>query len=411
MQRVGLYVRVSTQEQADRGWSIDAQYAELRKFCDSHEGWKVVRAFKDSGYTAANLDRPGIRNLLECAQRGDLDIVVAWRYDRLSRDNLDFPLLLHLLKKSNVHVVSATEPSADDGSPHGEFVVGLLGLLATLERRTNAVRVKLGMRARAKKGLWHGGTPAYGYRYDSASGRLVTDPEAAATVSLIFLRYSELGNLHALRADLATQGKAGRSGKKWTVTQLRLVLRRDSYRGMVKWGDVVMADSSLRLVDDTTFEACQRLLQEESEKNGCAEVDGTSLKHGHLNKSGLPACPRCDSHQAVCRKGTRSLANGSIRRRYWCRICEAEFDDMTAQIEFPPCPDCRKRASIQYFRQWTSANGIDFRVFGCRACGNRFRVILRDVGKPLGSTTIAAVRSGSGENAATPEAPLLDADY
>jgi len=410
MQRVGLYVRVSTQEQADKGWSIDAQYAELRKFCDSHEDWKVVRAFKDPGFTAANLDRPGIRNLLECAQRGDLDLLVVWRYDRLSRDNLDFPLLLHLLRKNNVHVVSATEPGADDDSPHGEFVVGLLGLLATLERRTNAVRVKLGMRARARKGLWHGGTPAYGYRYDATSGRLGVDPEAGETVSRIFHRYADLGGLHALKADLKSQGIAGRDGEKWTVTQLRLVLRRDSYRGVIKWGDVVTTDPSLRLVDDNTFETCQRLLREEGEKNGCAEVDGDLLKHGHLNKSGLPACPRCDSHQAVCRKGIRSLVDGSTRQRYMCRVCQAEFDDMTAQMEFPPCPDCRNRARIQYFRQWTSANGIVFRVFGCRSCGNRFRVILRDVRQPLSGTAVAAVRSGSCESAAALEAPFLDAD-
>jgi len=394
MQRVGLYIRVSTQEQADKGWSIEAQYAELRRFCDSHEDWKVVRAFKDPGYTAANLNRPGIRNLLECAQRGELDLLIVWRYDRMSRDNLDFPLLLHLLRKDNVRVLSATEPNAEDDSPHGEFVVGLLGLLATLERKTNAVRVSLGMRARAKEGMWHGGIPAYGYRYDGSTGRLEADPEGAKVVSYIFHEYARLGDLHELKENLRSRNIVGRGGKPWAVTQLRRVLKCETYRGTLRWGDVAAADESLRLIDDETFSRCQGLLEQEKRENGSEEIDRVELKHVHLHKSGLPSCPRCSSHQAVRRKGVRSLVDGTTIRRYWCRICRGEFDDRTAEIEVPPCPDCGRRERVQYFRQWESSDGIPFRVFGCRKCGNRFRVLVRDIGQPLSGAAVAAVSAG-----------------
>ena len=79
MRKVGLYLRVSTQEQAERGWSIEGQYTELRKFCEGHEEWKVVRVLRDPGYTAANLERPGIQQLLELIRTGQLDVVVVWR--------------------------------------------------------------------------------------------------------------------------------------------------------------------------------------------------------------------------------------------------------------------------------------------------------------------------------------------
>lgn len=119
MRRVGLYLRVSTQEQVERGWSMEGQYLELRRFCEAHADWQVVRVLKDPGYTAANLERPGIRQLLRLAEAGDPDVVVAWRYDRLSRDNLDFPLILSLLRKHDVDVVSATEPSEGRDDPTG----------------------------------------------------------------------------------------------------------------------------------------------------------------------------------------------------------------------------------------------------------------------------------------------------
>lgn len=128
MKNVGLYVRVSTQEQADSGWSIEGQIAELFRFCDAHADWKVRWVLKDPGYTAANLDRPGMGRLLELVQDRRVDVVVVWRYDRLSRDNLDFPLLLHIFQKHAVESVSATEPTPGTDTPYGEFAVGMIGL-------------------------------------------------------------------------------------------------------------------------------------------------------------------------------------------------------------------------------------------------------------------------------------------
>jgi len=63
-------VRVSTQEQAEKGWSIEGQITELYKFCDAREDWKVRWVLKDPGYTAANLDRPGMYRHLGLAQGG-----------------------------------------------------------------------------------------------------------------------------------------------------------------------------------------------------------------------------------------------------------------------------------------------------------------------------------------------------
>ncbi len=86
MKRVAIYVRVSTVEQAEKGWSVDGQYRDIRAFCERNKDWKVAWIFKDGGHSAADLNRPGIQNLSDRVQEGGLDIVVVWRYDRLSRE-------------------------------------------------------------------------------------------------------------------------------------------------------------------------------------------------------------------------------------------------------------------------------------------------------------------------------------
>jgi len=404
MKNVGLYVRVSTQEQADKGWSIEGQIADLYKFCQNHGDWKVTWVLKDAGYSAANLDRPAIQRVLELVQEGRIDILVVWRYDRLSRDNLDFPLLLHLFQKHHVELVSATEPGPGTDTPHGEFVVGMIGLIATLERKMNATRVKMGMRTRSKNGLWHGGPVPYGYSYDRETGRLVPKEDEARVVRRIFEAYLECSRLHVVKETLRQEGLADRKGRPWTVPAVRNVLRRRLYTGSLVCGGVEVTDISLGIVSPDLFDRSQSLLEEERRRNE-GDDPAENVAHVHLNKEGLPACPRCASRQSVCRKRVRALADGTTKRRYRCRGCRAEFDAETASLEVPPCPDCGRRERVQYFRTWTSGDGVRFRAFGCKVCRNRFRVLVRD--EPLGGAAVRAVGPGPAERVPAPDAPLV----
>jgi site-specific DNA recombinase len=402
MKNVGLYVRVSTQEQAEKGWSIEGQLAELHKFCDARADWKVRWVLKDPGYTAANLDRPGMQRLLELVQEGRLDAIVVWRYDRLSRDNLDFPLLLHLFREHHADVVSATEPAPGTDTPMGEFTVGMIGLIATLERKMNGMRVKMGMRTRTRNGLWHGGPVPYGFVYDRATGRLATDDGEAVVVRTVFETYAKVGRIHEVKRILRERRIVDRRGRPWTVPALRNLLGRRLCSGILACGGVEVQDRTLVLVPPDVFERCREGLAVERRRNEDPDPPA-DVAHVHVDKEGIPACPRCGSRQAVRRKRVRALADGTTRRRYWCRSCRGEFDDATARIEVPPCSDCGRREGVQYFRQWVSADGVPFRVFGCKVCGNRFRVLVRE---PLGGAAVAAVRADPGELGAAPNAPL-----
>ncbi len=375
MRKVGLYMRVSTQEQAERGWSIEGQYAELRKFCEAHEDWRVVRVLKDPGYTAANLERPAIQQLLELVQARELDEVVVWRYDRLSRDNLDFPLLLHLFRKGGVELMSCTEPAPGTDTPYGEFVVGMIGLIATLERKMNAMRVRMGLRARSRKGMWHGGPVPYACQYERDVGKLTPEPSEADIVKRIFELYGATGRLHTVKESLRQEGLLDRMGRPWMVPAIRNILRRRLYTGRLVCGGVEVEDPSLALVDAGLFERCQILLSAERKRNE-DDIASTGVAHVHVNKEDLPACPRCDSRQSVRRKRVKVLADGTPRRKYWCRSCAGEFDEATASESRPPCPACGTAGKVQPSRSRTAPSGVRYRPYACLTCGIRFRTVL-----------------------------------
>jgi DNA invertase Pin-like site-specific DNA recombinase/transposase-like protein len=373
VKRVAIYVRVSTVEQAEKGWSVEGQYREIREFCERHEGWKVARVFEDRGYSAADLKRPGIQRLLDQVQEGRVDILAVWKSDRLSRDNIDFPVLLHILERHGVRVVSVCEPSLDRASPYGEFVVGMLGLIATLERMVLQTRVKMGLRERSRRGLWHGGMPPFGYTYDGSTGKLAQRPEEVAVLRDAFKLYLAYGCLYATRDALNARGHATRSGKEWSVPELRRVLRRETYRGVLRSSGIEVRDAALVVVNADTFAAAQGLLDAEKPT---PTGDRRRMKHQFGGKGDYPPCPECRNAHAVRRRGTRLLAGGARVQLFYCNICERTFDRETSHIPLPSCPRCAANRAVQYFRERTSLSGVRFRVFRCRGCNNRFRILL-----------------------------------
>lgn len=370
------------------------QTEEIRKFCDKHEDWKVVRILKDAGFSAATLERPGIQNLLFQAQQKQIDVAVVWKYDRLSRDNVDFPVLLQFLKENKVEIASINEP-ADVGSPYGEFVVGIMGLVATLERRMIQMRVKMAMKTRAKNGLWHGGIPPYGYSYDKNNGKLEINNKEKEVVLQVFKEYLNNGSLYTTKDNINQMGFRTRRSTFWGLQAIRTILKRRQYLGVLKCSGVEIVDPLLRVIEDDIYMKAQEAMKIEKEVKVPLFQVKVSMKHNFVGKRNMPACPRCENQQSVRRKGYRILADGSSKRKYYCNLCDAEFDEETANIEVPPCPDCYGRGKVQYFGTRESNDGVLFRVFGCRKCGNRFRTIVDSSNNglinPLGSTAVRAV--------------------
>lgn len=177
------YVRVSTEEQV-QGFSLDAQVDRIKAYALSQD-YALIEIHRDDGYSAKDLNRPGIRRLLADVRRGQVDVVLVYKLDRLSRRLRDLTEILDLVAEHAARFESVTEPFETKSAP-GRLMLNVLGGFAQFEREVNGERVLLAMERRFRQGKWMV-QPPFGYRM--VEGLLVVEPTEAALVQRIFQRY------------------------------------------------------------------------------------------------------------------------------------------------------------------------------------------------------------------------------
>ena len=101
--RCGVYVRVSTDDQRDNGYSIDSQLRMIKEYCEKNE-YDIVEVYNDAGHSGKDLMRPEMQRLLKDIEDGKIDILLAIKTDRLTRDGYDGYWLLHQCDKYNVRI-------------------------------------------------------------------------------------------------------------------------------------------------------------------------------------------------------------------------------------------------------------------------------------------------------------------
>jgi site-specific DNA recombinase len=174
------YCRVSTEEQAAEGFSIDGQAEKLRTYAQLHDLGPVT-VIQDPGRSGKNLERPGLQQLLAMVEHGHVTNVLVWRLDRLSRNLGDLILLADALGRCGVGLHSFTE-KLDLSSATGRMFYNILGAFAQFYREQLAENVRLGMHQAARQGKWTN-RPKFGY--DLVGGELVPNADAP-TVRRIF---------------------------------------------------------------------------------------------------------------------------------------------------------------------------------------------------------------------------------
>jgi site-specific DNA recombinase len=163
--RCAIYTRKSTEEGLEQEFnSLDAQREAAEAFIRSQrrEGWIALPEFyDDGGFTGANMDRPALSRLLKDVEAGELDCVVVYKVDRLSRSLLDFTRMLSIFEEHQVSFVAVTQ-QFNTSTSLGRLTLNILLSFAQFERELIGERTRDKMSAARRKGKWVGGCPVLG---------------------------------------------------------------------------------------------------------------------------------------------------------------------------------------------------------------------------------------------------------
>jgi len=227
---VVLYARVSTQEQAQHGYSLRQQMERLREWAET-EGYEVLGEVEDAGHSGASLERPGLDRVRDLVARGGVSVVLAQDRDRYARE----PAYLYVLKQELAEHGTALRSLNDrgDDSPEGELTEGILDQLAKFERAKIAERTRRGKLRKAREGkVIAGGTANFGFRYNAARDGYEADEATMPIVRRVFRMVGVEGaSLHAVKRALEREGvPAPKGGRYWSRSFLRSLVFEDVYK-------------------------------------------------------------------------------------------------------------------------------------------------------------------------------------
>ena len=211
--------------------SLDAQREACEAYVASQraEGWLLVPdRYDDGGFSGGTLERPALKRLLADIEAGEVDVVVVYKIDRLSRSLMDFSRLVEVFDRHNVTFVSVTQ-SFNTTTSMGRLTLNVLLSFAQFEREVIGERIRDKFAASRRKGMWMGGWAPLGYEVKDR--KLVVNEEDAKLVRSIFQRFLKTGSATILARQLIQEGVRNKYGKLIDKGMLYKLLNNPVYIG------------------------------------------------------------------------------------------------------------------------------------------------------------------------------------
>lgn len=302
--KASLYLRVSTIEQAEHGYSIDEQRERLISYCKAM-GWDVAGIYIDPGFSGSNMERPGLKNMI--AEIKNYDKVVVYKLDRLSRSQKDtLTIIEDTFIKNNIDFVSLME-SLDTSTAFGRATIGILSAFAQLERENFKERSKLGRTGRARTGKWVGaGKPPIGYEYDVDKQELVINEYEAQQIKTIFDLYIKGKSYVSILNEANKLGFKHKYGEWNNFGNLANTLKNPVYTGKVKFNGQYFPGNHQAIITEEVFNKTQELIKERT---------NTDVYKQRNAFSHLLWCGECGTHMGFRHKKDRF----SRQPRFYCR--------------------------------------------------------------------------------------------
>lgn len=258
--RCAIYTRKSVDERYESQLtSVERQ----RELCEAYvasqagEGWSLLPdRYDDEGWSGANLERPAIRRLLSAAEAGELETLVVYKIDRLSRSLRDFLNMVEKLTSWGVRFVAITQ-QLDTTTSTGRLMINVLLSFAEFERDLTSDRLKDWFAGARLRGLWNGQAP-YGYRTDKM--RLSVIPEEAKTVRWIFRRYSLENSAFKIAGEMNRRGLLTHKGKLFVGSDLCRILRNRVYLGELPERGKFVPGTHEKIIEEVHWQRVQAIL-------------------------------------------------------------------------------------------------------------------------------------------------------
>ena len=293
-----IYTRKSSEEGLEQDFnSLDAQRESCLSYIQSQksEGWQALRnEYNDGGFSGGNMDRPGLKKLLDDIAAKKVHIVVVYKIDRLTRSLMDFSKLVEIFDKHGVTFVSVTQ-SFNTTTSMGRLTLNVLLSFAQFEREVTGERIRDKIAASKQKGMWMGGATPIGF--DCIERKLVINQEEAVVIKTIFEKYLDLGCVRKLKHWLDVNGyctkirksQKGRvwGGMKFSRGLLYKILINPVYIGQIKHKDKVYDGQHQALLSKELWDQVQRAL---SEKSMITRGSEKTPPYGNLLKSKIADC-------------------------------------------------------------------------------------------------------------------------
>ena len=328
--KVACYLRVSTLDQAQDGYSIAEQEDKLKKFCDIKD-WQVYKIYKDPGFTGSNINRPGMQNLIRDTKLKKFDTVLVYKLDRLSRSQKDTLYLIEdVFNANHVSFISLNE-SFDTSTPFGKASIGILSVFAQLEREQIKERMQMGKLGRARSGKAMGWSNVpFGYTYDD--GVYYIDDFQASVVKKIYKNYLNGISISKLVNTLNTAGHLGKA-RPWSYKTIRSLLANPIYTGYTSYHGELFPGQHQAIISKDLFDQVQKELKIRQQQAYDANNNPRPFQSKYM-VSGLLQCGYCGSNFTLYQY--RKKKDGTRTKVYKCPSTMSK--KMFTQVQHSNCP-------------------------------------------------------------------------
>ncbi len=311
MQNAIIYTRVSTDEQANKGYSLPHQKNVLELYC-AHKGIHILKHFEED-YSAKNFDRPSFNKLVSYIKtnRKTIDYILFTRWDRFSRNQEEAYRVIREFKNLGI-IVNAIEQPLDLSQPDSKVMLAVYLVIPEVENDKNSIRTKEGMRRAMKEGCFAGIAPVGYLNHRNSEGKstLKINTEIAPLIKNAFIDYSKgVLSCEEVRKKYYSQGL--KVGKQSMIN----ILKNPTYTGNIlikewkKEDQMIVEGLHPSIIDENTFHKVQRRFKGKTptQIHKFSEIDEQLPLRGHLK------CKNCGRSIT----GSASKGRNGVRHFYY----------------------------------------------------------------------------------------------